>query len=236
MELDFTRLAIQAGNIVLLIAGVFYSIILHEIAHGYSAYRFGDDTAKRAKRLSLNPIPHIDIIGTIILPIGLFIMGLPLFGWAKPVPVNPNNFTKGNPRKAFAVVSLAGVAVNFILIIIMFSISSIMLKFPYFSEVLMQESSRILDSPVFPSPIVFFQIAGINIMLMVFNLLPFPPLDGYNFLVSVLPNKTAFRLEKNRTTLMICFLVLLVTGLFRYIYMPIFNGIFWIFGKIFGFL
>lgn len=206
--MDFRILGMQIANIALLILGIFYSIVLHEMAHGYAAYRFGDDTAKKAGRISLNPIPHIDVFGTIILPLVLYLFGSPLFGWAKPVPVNPMNIPENKRRKGMAIVSIAGVCVNLIVGIIMFGAFFLLVRIPAYYDA-MVVSKKIVDVAIFPHPMVILAIAQINIVLLIFNMLPFPPLDGYNFLVSVLPRRGAMWLEKHRTTLMIIFFVLL---------------------------
>ena len=198
MPFDISGVTLQSViNIIILIFGVFYSIILHEIGHGITAFWFGDPTAKAQDRLSLNPVPHIDIIGTVILPLSCLLLGLPLFGWAKPVPINPLNFSK--LRLGMIVVSLAGVTVNFILTACMFFIFSL------------------------THMTVFLQIASVNIMLMAFNLIPLPPLDGYNFLITALPQKISRIIRQQQTTLMIILLVLLVTPLSRFVLTPIYN-------------
>lgn len=148
------------------------SVILHEIAHGYVAYRCGDMTAKLDGRLTLNPIPHIDPIGTILLPIMLRVFGSPVaFGWAKPVPVNYYNL-RGGERDYFWV-SFAGVAVNLGLAVI----GAI--------------AYRLLGSPPLYdlgwAGFVAVSIVTYNILLALFNLVPIPPLDGSRLLRTILP-------------------------------------------------
>lgn len=232
-NIDFSLInfAYAIPNILVLVVGIFYSIILHEMAHGFAALTVGDDTAKKSNRITLNPIPHIDLLGTVILPIFLAITGMPLFGWAKPVPVNPANF---NDKRGMTLVSLAGVAVNLLLSVLFFIAFFLLIKQPAYLDSFMTEN-RLIYSTIFPSPWMILQIAGINIMLFVFNMLPFPPLDGFNFLVSVLSKKPAAWLLKNRRILTGVFIVLLFTGLFRYIYVPIFTGVIRLFAWIFGF-
>lgn len=149
---------------------LFFSIVIHEVAHGSVAYYLGDPTAKRAGRLTINPLVHIDLFGTIILPFFLFLMNLPLFGWAKPVPVNPNNFKDrkwGNLK-----VSLAGPLSN-ILVGVIFSLM-IRMDFGFLNERMF----------------AFFTIIAIyNFALALFNLIPIPPLDGHHILFSLLPSK-----------------------------------------------
>lgn len=149
-----------------------FSVMAHELAHGYVAYSLGDPTAKYAGRLTLNPLKHLDPVGSIILPLLLVISGSPiLFGWAKPVPVNPYNFK--DQKYGELKVSFAGPASNFILAIFF----GLVLRF-------------IPDSMFVVNPgiqIALTYIVVINIWLAVFNLIPVPPLDGSWILFSFLP-------------------------------------------------
>lgn len=153
-----------------------YSVILHEIAHGYVAERLGDPTARNAGRLTLNPIPHIDPIMTIAVPLFLFISaqifgGGILFGAAKPVPVNPLYFD--DPKKDTALVSLAGVLTNFALA----GIGAVLYNLG---------GSQV---PLIATTLQF--MVSINLLLGVFNLIPIPPLDGSKVLASILPRNAA---------------------------------------------
>lgn len=157
-----------------------FSVILHEVMHGYVALKFGDHTAERAGRLTLNPIPHIDLFGTILLPALLIFSGSPiLFGWAKPVPVNPLNFS--DIRKGELFVSAAGIISNFALAIgaaILYHIFTAMPEAP----------SLLLSSLRF--------MVLINLVLGIFNLFPIPPLDGSKILLSQLPYRLAKEFQK----------------------------------------
>lgn len=153
------------------------SVILHEIAHGAVANFFGDDTAKASGRLSLNPIVHIDPIGSILVPLMLFLSNSIahsgfLFGWAKPVPVNPHKL-KGGP-KAYRLVTLAGVGTNLVLAVI----SALVLKLTT------QHFNFGIDNL---GVIFFFSLLQINLVLAIFNLLPLPGFDGWNFLNTFKP-------------------------------------------------
>ena len=137
---------------------VFFSIVLHEIAHGYAALKCGDDTAKRYGRLSLNPLVHVDKFGTIFLPLMLQWIGAPfLFGWAKPVPVNFNRLK--NRRRDMVIVASAGIIVNIILASLAY-------------QVLMSVSENSFFTPF------FVNLLTINLALIFINILPIPPLDG----------------------------------------------------------
>lgn len=147
-----------------------FSVIVHEVMHGLIALKFGDRTAQNAGRLTLNPIPHIDLIGTILLPILLIFSGSPiLFGWAKPVPVNPLNFS--NLRKGEFFVSAAGILANFSLAIIATIIYHILNTLPQ-------------EFPSLVGAVLRFTI-NINLVLGVFNLFPIHPLDGSKILKAV---------------------------------------------------
>ncbi len=153
-----------------------FSAILHEISHGFAAKLQGDDTAEAAGRLTLNPLPHLDPFGSIILPLLLAIpafFGAPavIIGWAKPVPFNPNNLK--NKRWGPALVALAGPLTNIFLAIIF----GILIRFSYLIPAL---------PPSFN--IFLMYIVFINLLLAVFNLVPIPPLDGSKILFSVLPH------------------------------------------------
>lgn len=150
----------------LLIIGLVISV--HEASHAYFANRLGDPTARLLGRMTLNPAAHVDPIGTIIVPLILFIFGGFVFGWAKPTPINPLNFA--HPRRDSAIVAFAGPASNFTLAILF----SIIFR-------------------VFPIDILLI-IISINLILGIFNLIPIPPLDGYKVLLGIVPKEIALRL------------------------------------------
>ncbi len=149
-----------------------YSIILHEIAHGLMAERLGDPTARISKRLSFNPISHIDPIMSILVPFMLIISGSPIiFGSAKPVPIDPYNLK--NPRKDMGLIGLAGPATNLIIAIMLSLLARLLL--------LSSSSTALFE--------ILKYGAQINIILAVFNLIPIPPLDGGRVMVAILPEK-----------------------------------------------
>jgi len=172
-----------------------FSVILHEVMHGYVALKFGDHTAQRAGRLTLNPLPHIDLFGTILLPALLILTGSPiLFGWAKPVPVNPLNFS--NLRKGELLVSAAGILANFSLAIAAAILYHILNALP-------QTFPAILGS------LLRFTVL-INLVLAVFNLFPIPPLDGSKILLSQLPYNLAKAYQKIEPYGILILLILLM--------------------------
>lgn len=178
-----------------------YSVIVHEIAHGYMAEYLGDPTARLAGRLTLNPIPHIDPFGSVLLPLLLTVTGSPvLLGWAKPVPYNPFLLVK-DPRYGPLKVALAGPISNIFLFIVFGLLARFGLGF--------------LD----PNMIMFFgMIALLNIYLAVFNLVPIPPLDGSQLLQFVLPPRTLFMLQSGGGGILLVFLfVFLFSGIISFV-------------------
>ncbi len=161
-------------DIIFQIIILIFSVVIHEVSHGAMAYYLGDKTAKRAGRLTLNPFPHLDLMGSVILPAFLVISSSPiLFGWAKPVPYNPYNLKKGG-RWAEALVAFAGPASNFALAL-MFALA---IRFGLI--------------PVEAYNIAFVAVY-INILLGIFNLIPIPPLDGSKILPSLLPRSLSVK-------------------------------------------
>ena len=165
------------GEVALFVAIVAPSVILHEVSHGWVALRLGDDTARRAGRLTLNPIAHVDPFGTILLPLLLSLSGVGAVGYAKPVPVNPRRLR--NPRQHSLYVSLAGPATNISLALV----SAVLLR-TYFRHDL-DRVFRVGDLPLLPK--LVFWLGFINVILAVFNLLPIPPLDGSALVERALP-------------------------------------------------
>lgn len=179
--------------ITLMVLLLLFSVILHEVGHGLAARYFGDHTAEHAGRLTLNPLPHIDPIGTILLPILLYLGGSPiLFGWAKPVPINPLNFR--NIRQGELVVSLAGVGANFSLAVLAAIVFHLAKSF----------------FPEFHLLYLSFYMVSMNLALAIFNLLPIPPLDGSKVLMSQLPYQQARQLMQLERYSVLIFLLLVM--------------------------
>jgi Zn-dependent protease len=167
-------------NAIIIIFVVVYSSILHEIAHGYVAYRLGDPTAKILGRLTLNPRKHIDPFMSIIFPLLLILSGSPIiFGGAKPVPVDPFNLRDG--RKDLALVSLAGPLTNILLAIL----AAVIIHIAYPAAFLTEIAAHDLIG------LILVSILRLNILLAMFNLIPIPPLDGSKVFAMILPQREA---------------------------------------------
>ena len=195
---------INLQDIIIRTIAVLVAIIPHEMAHGYAAYLCGDETAKNDGRLSLNPLHHLDPIGTICL---IFFK----FGWAKPVMINPNNFR--DRKKGTLFVSIAGVLTNFILAII---------------SVIIMKHIR-LNNFIFE---LFMNIFWFNIVLGVFNLIPIPPLDGSKLLFSFLPLKYEYYIIKYEKYGYIILLLLIMSNNLDKILIPMVNFMINLIGKI----
>jgi Zn-dependent protease len=196
---------------------LFLAIILHEISHGVVALFFGDDTAKRAGRITLNPIPHIDPFGSILLPAMLTITGFGAFGWAKPVPVNPAKLR--NPRREMLFVGLAGPLSNFGLMVI----AAVVARAAYGAYT--GGASRIADLPLVIQVLLFFALG--NLLLGLFNLLPIPPLDGSALIERVLPDAWLPAWYRFRPYGILVLLLLgLSTNVFGRLFAPFIDGLF----------
>ncbi len=191
---------------------VIFAITMHEAAHGYIAKQFGDFTAFNEGRISLNPIRHIDLIGTILVPLTLFVLSKLtigagfLFGWAKPVPVNFSNLRQ--PKRDMLWVAAAGPGAN----LLMAFFWALMIKL----AIVMPESS-------FAKPLALMGIAGIeiNVILMVLNLLPLPPLDGGRMAVSLLPHRLAYQFSRIEPYGFMILLALLFSGVLGAVIGPV---------------
>ena len=204
-------------KIVIYALPVIFAITVHEAAHGYAAKHFGDMTAFNAGRITLNPLKHIDLFGTIILPALTVMLGGILFGWAKPVPVDFNRLH--HPKKDMLWVAAAGPASNFVMAIFW----ALVLKFS-------------VNAPEdFVLPLTLMAKAGvtINIVLMVLNLLPLPPLDGGRIAVSLLPINLARPFSQIERYGFIILIILLFSGVLGRILEPLINVVYALISTIF---
>ncbi len=201
---DFNELA---QKLAIWALPVLFAITLHEVAHGWVARYLGDNTAAQQGRLSLNPMKHIDPIGTLLVPAVMLLMGGFLFGWAKPVPVNYRNLR--NPKTDMALVAVAGPAVNLVMALGWGLGLKIALGQPH-------EEGLWLG-------LAQMSLAGIsiNLVLMVLNLLPMPPLDGGRVAVGLLPMKQAIALSKIEPYGMVILIVAMATGVLGQILGPL---------------
>jgi Zn-dependent protease len=204
MDIDHTLKAISVAAIPVLCA-----ITLHEVAHGRVALRFGDRTALMQGRLSLNPLKHVDPIGTVLVPIGLLLIGSPfLFGWAKPVPVDPRYFR--HPRADMAWVAAAGPISNLLMAIVWTLIGGV-------------AGSGWLGGGMMSEWLLNMATIGLvaNVLLAVFNMLPIPPLDGGRVLVGLLPSSLAYKLARIEPYGMWIILALLYLHVLEFVLSPI---------------
>ena len=190
-------------RIVVWILPVVFAITVHEVAHGWVAKKQGDPTASMLGRLTLNPIKHIDLLGTIVIP-GLLLLSFTgfIFGWAKPVPVDARNFK--NPRKSMALVAVAGPLANLLMAI---------------GWALIARAGVMIELEIISLPLIYTGIAGIsiNLVLALINLIPIPPLDGSRIVSGILPNKWAWQYNRFERFGFIILLALLWSGGLSYI-------------------
>jgi Zn-dependent protease len=199
---------------------VLFAVTLHEVAHGWVARYFGDRTAEMLGRLSLNPLRHIDPIGTLLVPGLLLAAGAPLFGWAKPVPVATSALN--NPRRAMIFVALAGPAANLLMAAAWCAVLAVF--------------ARMDGNVTVDGWIALMAQAGIvmNVVLAVFNLLPIPPLDGGRVLAGLLPPRLAARLDKIEPLGLIIVLGLSAFGLLGWLFNPTLRFIAGLINALFG--
>lgn len=187
---------------------VIFAITLHEVAHGWAAKYLGDRTAEMMGRLTLNPVRHIDPIGTVVLPLLLLMVSPFVFGWAKPVPVTWENLR--NPKRDMALVAVAGPAANLVMTIFW---------------ALVIKMAALFQAMLPASAVEFLYLMGsagiiINIVLMILNLIPIPPLDGSRIVSSILPGPWAYRYSRLEPYGLLILLVLLVSGMLGKVLTP----------------
>jgi Zn-dependent protease len=216
-----------------------FSLSVHESAHAASAYWLEDDTARRLGRMTLNPLAHIDILGTLVLPLLGMLTGWRVLGWAKPVPVDPSNLSrKYTVRTGMAMVAGAGPASNLLLSLVCIPALALALgvllphvspdaKFNIFRYAMYAPVEELSKTQIFGADSVFLitflgRMISINIGLAIFNLLPFGPLDGASILRGFLPRGVVPAFDRVQPALTIIVLVLFFVGGIQYILMPFF--------------
>ncbi len=197
-------LAYPLEELPFVIISLIVAFTFHELAHAYVAYRFGDPTAQKQGRLTLNPIQHLDPFGTLLI----LIAG---FGWARPVPVNRSNFK--NPRLAGVLVSIAGPLANFLIAFVAYAIFYF-ISVSGFGESVPLFVTRLLDMMVW-----------LNLLLFVFNLIPLPPLDGYRIIEDLVNTRTRAKLTQYEHYGTVLFLIVAITPISQYTITPIFTTI-----------
>lgn len=198
-----------------------FAITVHEVAHGYVAYLLGDKTAWILGRLTLNPIKHIDLMGTIVIPIILLSLGGIVIGWAKPVPIDVHHLRK--PRRDFALIAIAGPFANLIMVIIWAGIA---------------KGGIVLTGLNFPGSLAIYMMGmagiSINLMLAILNLLPIPPLDGGHIIASLLPRSIALRYDRITPYGFIILLALLALGVINFVMQPAVHFLYALVTSMFG--
>lgn len=196
----------QLALLVLFFIPFLFSLSFHEYAHGWMAKRKGDRTAEIMGRLTLNPMAHIDWIGTVALPIASFLTGLPLFGWAQPVPVNERNLA--HPKQDMFWIALAGPLSNVLLFLMGLLVLFIL-------------AHQTLIVPSLPMRTMLEIFLRFNLYLAFFNLIPLHPLDGGKVLARFLPIKWEIWLDRNQQMLSMVLMLLVIFGAFRILALPV---------------
>jgi len=198
-------------KIIIYAVPIVFAITVHEVAHGWVASKLGDQTARMMGRLTLNPIKHIDPVGTIVVPIVMLMFTPFLLGWAKPVPVDWRNLRR--PRQDMAWVALAGPGANLLMLLFWILVAKAIIISGFGNQ-------------SYAIPLMAMALAGvfINIILMVLNLIPIPPLDGSRVLSSLLPPRAAQQYNRLEPYGLIIVLVLLLTGVLGKYFLPVVFG------------
>ena len=206
----YSLLDINVAQVVIAFIVLLFSLTVHETAHAWTANRLGDPTARLLGRVSLNPVVHADLIGTVVFPLVALASGVPLIGWAKPVPVNARRLR--NPRRDFMLVAAAGPASN---LVMAFAAASVLAILPV--------SPLVLGEPNVSVPIAtFLRIAvQLNLLLAVFNMMPIPPLDGGNVLSGLLPAGLAAQYDRIRPYgFLLIYALILTKGYYYFVITP----------------
>ena len=197
-------------QILIQITVLLFAVIVHEVAHGYVAFRLGDPTAKNSGRLTLNPLPHIDPFMSVLLPAFLIFSGAPfIIGGAKPVPVNPSYFN--DHKRDVMLVSFAGPASNILLAVLSILIYAIAVRVPVIMKFGGSGLFLLLQYSIL-----------INVVLAVFNLIPIPPLDGSKILMGLMPDEIAYKYASIGPYGIFIIIILLMLGVLQMILMPVF--------------
>lgn len=207
MELNFAQIFISFAVLI-------FSLTVHESAHAWAADRLGDPTGRRLGRVSLNPVVHVDPVGTLLFPLVAIVTHLPVIGWARPVPVNPAYLRNG--RRDYLVIAAAGPASNLALAVV----SAALLK-----AIVLGPPRAVAVDLSSPIALLLTTALEINLLLAIFNLIPVPPLDGSSVLAGVVPELVATRLDRLRPYGFLLLYALMFTGVLGYLVGPPFEWI-----------
>ena len=211
-----------------------FSLCVHEASHATMAHLLKDDTAKRLGRMTLNPIAHVSLVGTVVFPLLGLLTGWPFIGWAKPVPVDPRNLSMKSKRLGYAIVSAAGPASNLVLAFLFLPIAALMartlggpvlqMREAIFHAGLLADLDALRGLGLGPAQVVAMALAGtlvwINLLLAFFNLLPFGPLDGAGVIRGLLPWRLLPKFDRAQPVMTIVILVAALTGVLGYVLGP----------------
>jgi Zn-dependent protease len=221
---------LRLPEIVIQILAFALALSVHESAHGWMAERLGDPTARWLGRITLNPIKHIDLIGTIVFPLMLAVIGAPIIGWAKPVPFVNRNLR--DQRWGPALVGLAGPVSNVLFgAIVTFVLLVVKAVTPNFRTILIAAvggGPTAISGVLAPLLALLYWLAAVNVVLAVFNLIPLPPLDGSHILAAVLPARLSWQYAQIRQYGMIILFVLVWMGFFGRILTPFLRALEWV--------
>ncbi len=216
------------SNLIIYMVVLLLAISAHEAAHAWMSLKYGDDTAYLLGRVTLNPVAHTDPVGTLLLPILSFVFGaiggalgsIPLIGWGKPTPVNPRKWTKF--KQANVMVSIAGILANILIAVVSFTVFKILLTYGVFNA----ENTQTGFGKIFVT--LFLNLIFLNVSLAIFNLLPFPPLDGSKVLSTFLPAKFQPILDMMEQYGFLILMALIYLGLIRLIMTPVFTLVYYL--------
>jgi Zn-dependent protease len=224
------NVVLRLPQIVIQLLAFAVAISVHESAHGWVAERLGDPTARWLGRITLNPIKHVDLIGTIIFPLMLAFLGAPIIGWAKPVPFVTRNLR--NQRRDPALVGLAGPAANMLVavgvVLVLVVLKAVMPSFRELLNAMIMAGAQGASGITAPLIYLLFSLAMVNLVLAVFNLIPIPPLDGSHVVGALLPPGLHWQwVQLERYGFLLLF-ALLWTGFLGVIFRPFVNILLWI--------
>ena len=224
------NVVLRLPQIVVQLLAFAFAISVHESAHGWVAERLGDPTARWLGRITLNPIKHVDLIGTIIFPLMLALLGAPIIGWAKPVPFVTRNLR--NQRRDPALVGLAGPAANILVavgvVLVLVVLKGLMPSFRDLLNAMIMAGAQGASGIAAPLIYLLFSLAMVNLVLAVFNLIPIPPLDGSHVVGALLPPRLHWQwVQLERYGFLLLF-ALLWTGFLGVIFKPFVNALLWI--------